>query len=214
VSVRPEFGPSLPALLAARGMSRRAMLLGAVALAAAGLGGWFALQAARDREHLVVDGPPAFNMVFKPSELHTVPVRAGELARIEGRRRNATVEISARPVAVPAYPRGDLAGGYLPVLAERRIAELRDLYGPVEIFEEGKSRINRHPGYQIGFAAPAPRGKLFARDAYIFPDGGSREGVLLSLRRVVLRRPTAADQEFFKNVKDAFNSFAFGESQP
>jgi hypothetical protein len=216
VSVRPEFGPTLPALLEARGVSRRAMLIGAVVLVAVALAGWFGLQAARDREQLVVAGPPAINLVFKPSVLHAAPARDGELARIEGRRRNVTAEITVRPVALPPLPGGgDVVGGYLPVLAERRIGELRGLYGPVGIVDEGKARINRNPGYQIGFAARTAGGKLLGRDAYVFPDEeGAREGVLLSLRRVVRRRQTAADEEFFKAVKEAFSSFAFGESQP
>lgn len=215
VAVRPEFGPTLPALLEARGVSRRAIVAGAIALLVLAVGGWLVLQSTRDREHLVVTGERTFNMVYKPSVLHEEPVRDGELVRIEGKRRNVTVEITARPIEVPAYSRGDVVGGYLPVFAEGRIAELRDLYDGVEIHDEGKSRINRQPGYQIGFSANVAEGKLFARDAYVLPDEeGAREGVLLSLRRVLLGRQTEADQEFFKTVKETFSSFAFGESQP
>jgi hypothetical protein len=216
VSVRPEFGPSLPALLGARGVSRRVMALAGVALVALAAGGWLFVQSRRDREHLVAGGPPAFNLVYSPSALHEVPPRGPELARLEGRLPRIAVTITVRRVEVPPYTRGDVVGGYLPVLAERRIAELRDAYGPVEIFDEGKARISLLPGYQIGFGARTPAGRrLFGRDTYVFPDDpAATEGVLLSLRRVVHRRQRVREDDFFDKAKEAYASFAFGESQP
>lgn len=216
MSVRPEFGPSLPALLGARGVSRRAMAVAAAGLVALLAGGWLFVQSRRDREQLVAAGPPAFNLVYAPSVLRERPARDGELARLEGRRRRIAVEIAVRRVEVPAYARGDVVGGFLPVLAEQRLDELRERYGPVEVFDEGKSRINRLPGYQIGFGARTPGGRrLFGRDAYVFPDDPrATEGVLVTLRRVVNGRQRVAEEEFFDTVKEAFASFAFGESQP
>jgi hypothetical protein len=216
VSVRPEFGPSLPALLGARGVSRRAMAVGAVALVAIAVGGWLLVQSLRDREQLVVDGPPVFNIVYAPSILHERPPRAGELARLEGRRKRIAVAITVRPVRGPSYARGDVVGGYLPVLAEQRLDELAKTYGPVEVFDEGKSRINRLPGYQIGFGARTSGGRrLFGRDAYVFPDDpAATEGVLLSLRRIPRGRQRVREEDYFDKVKEAYASFAFGESQP
>lgn len=215
VSVRPEFGPTLPALLRARGVSRRAMAIGAAALLAFAIAAVLVIRSQRDQAGLVVDGPPTFNLVYKPSIMHEAPPRAGELARLEGSRRNGSVEITVRAVHVPPYPQGDVVGGYLPVLAERRLAELRALYGPVQVFDEGKARINLFPGYQIGFGAQERHFKLFGRDAYVFPkESDVQDGVLLSLRRTVRRKPTAADEEFYKAAKLAFTSFAFGEGRP
>lgn len=216
VSVRPEFGPTLPALLSARGVSRRAMTLGVVGLVILAVAGWLLVQSMRDREHLVVVGPPAFNLVYAPSALSERPVRAGELARLEGRLKRVSVELTVRTVAIPARSPEDFIGGELPAAAERRLDELRAIHGPIEVFEEGKSRINRLPGYQIGFGARSPSGRrILGRDAYVFPDEpGATEGVLLSLRRVVRGRQRARDEEFFDKVKAAFVSFAFGENQP
>lgn len=215
MSVRPEFGPTLPELLAARGVSRRAMVAGALAFVVLAVTTWLVAQSLRDREQLVVDGPPVFNLVYAPSALHEAPPREDELARLEGSRRNLTVEITVRPIEVPPYGRGDVVGGYLPILAERRLHELAELYGPIDVHDEGKSRINRLPGYQIGFEARVPQGRLFGRDAYVFPDDPkATAGVLLSLRRVIKRKQTVADDEFFDVVKDAFASFNYGESQP
>jgi len=215
VSVRPELGPTLPALLAARGVSRRTMIAGAIVLLVVVVAGWLAIRSGRDRAQLQASGPPAFNLVYQPSVLHEAPRRPGELARLEGRRRDLSVEITVRPITVPRYARADVIGGYLPILAERRLHELAELYGPVEVYDEGKSRINHLPGYQIGFSARPAEGRLLGRDAYVFPDDDrATEGVLLSLRRVVRRRQTAADRDYFDLVKQAFTSFAFGSDQP
>lgn len=216
MSVRPEFGPSLPALLGARGVSRRAMVVAAAVLVALAAGGWLLIQSARDREHLVVSGPPSFNLVYAPSVLRERPARDGELARLEGRLKRISVELAVRRIELAPYDGGDVVGGYLPVLAERRIAELRATYGPIEIFDEGKARISRLPGYQIGFGARTAAGdRLFGRDAYVLPDDpGATEGVLLTLRRVVDGKQRLREEEFFDKAKEAFASFAFGEDQP
>ena len=215
VSVRPEFGPSLPALLASRGVSRRAMALGAVALVLAAVAAWLGIGALRDREHLVVDGPPQFNLVYAPSVLTEQEPREDELVRLEGERPNLSVELTVRPVDVPAAEGENVVGGYLPILAERRLADLADLYGPVGVIDEGKSRINGQPGYQIGFRTMRGDDRLFGRDAYVFPDEpGATEGLLLSLRRTIRRKQTPADEEFYDKVKEAFSSLALGSGQP
>jgi hypothetical protein len=192
------------------------MALGAFLLVALAVGGWLLVQAARDREHLVVDGPPEFNLVYAPSVLHEVDARDGELVRLEGARKRLRVELTVRPVKVPAYDRGDVIGGYLPLLAEQRLTDLRALYGPVEVFDEGKSRINRQPGYQIGFGTRTAGGRrVFGRDAYVFPDDPqATDGVLVSLRRFPHGRQRVADDEWFDKAKEAFTSFAFGSGQP
>jgi len=191
------------------------MIARGAALTIVALAAWFTLQAARDREHLVVAGPPVFNLVYPPSEFHRAAARGGELMRLEGGGRHVSAAITARAVHLPAYPGGDIVGGYLPILAEGRIAELRNRYGPLQIFNEGKARINLFPGYQIGFGARRGALRIFGRDTYLFPsETDDRDGVLLSLRRFVRRKPTAQDDVFFQAAKDAFNTFAFGESQP
>ena len=213
--MRPEFGPTLPALLAARGVSRRAMAIGAVALVAFAVAAVLVIRAQRDQADLVVAGPPTFNLVYPPSILHEAQTRDGELARLEGSRRNGSVAITVRAIRVPPYPGADVVGGYLPILAEQRLAELQAQYGSIEVFDEGKARINLFPGYQIGFGARVAGARLFGRDTYLFPqETGVQDGVLLSLRRTVRHKPTAADDDFYRAAKAVFTSFAFGEGRP
>ena len=215
MSVRPEFGPSLPALLAARGISRRAMAAGALALAVLAAAAWLGIQASRDREHLVVEGPPEFNLTYAPSVLAEREPKEDELVRLEGERRNLSVELTVRAVSVPAEEGEAVVGGYLPILAERRLDDLADLYGPIGVIDEGKSRINGQPGYQIGFRTQRGDVRLFGRDAYVFPEGeGATEGLLVSLRRTIRRKQTEADEAWFDKVKEAFSSLALGASRP
>lgn len=213
--MRPEFGPSLPALLEARGVSRRAAAIGLGALLALAVGAFLAARALRDSDQLVAPGPPVFNLVYAPSALREREPRAGELARLAGRRRNVSITIAVRRAELPPYERGDVVGGLLPLVAEERLAELERQYGEVEVLEEGKARTNLLPGYQIGFAARVGGERLFGRDTYVFPDDPqAREGVLLSMRRTVRGRQTQADEAFFDLAKEAFASFAFGEGRP
>ena len=215
MSVRPEFGPTLPALLLARGVSRRALAIGSAALVLAAVAAVIAIRAGRDEATLVVAGPPTFNLVYPPSQLHEAPPRSGELFRLAGRSPHGSVTISGRAVIVPPYPGGDVVGGYLPILAEQRLEQLHALYGSVEVFDEGKARINLFPGYQIGFGAQRGGHRIFGRDTYVFPgEGDARDGVLLSLRRDVTGRANATDDAFFKTAKLVFTSFAFGEGRP
>lgn len=191
------------------------MAAGAAALLVLAIAAWFGVQALRDSEHLVIDGPPQFNLVYAPSVLSEKEPRDGELARLEGARPNLSVELTVRPVAVPAAESDAVVGGYLPILAERRLAELEELYGPVGVIDEGKSRINGQPGYQIGFRATRGADALFGRDAYVFSEeGGTTEGLLLSLRRTIRRKQTAADEDFYDKVKEAFSSIALGAGRP
>lgn len=192
------------------------MWFGGTALAALAVAVVLVVRAARDSERLVAGGPPAFNLVYAPSAFAEAPAQDGELARIEGRRRAATVTLTVRRVEVPPYGDGDVVGGFLPLLAEERIAELEEQYGGIGVYDEGKARINELPGYQIGFDARDGDRRVYGRDAYVFPDDpAATEGVLLSMRRVVTRRDASpAAEEFADLAKEAFASFAFGADRP
>ena len=192
------------------------MWIGMAALAALAVALVLLVRATRDSEQLVADGPPAFNLVYAPSAFEEVQPQDGELARISGRRRSATVTIAVERVEVPPYGDGDVVGGHLPLLAEQRIAELDGQYRGIGVYDEGKARINELPGYQIGFDARDGDRRVYGRDAYAFPDDPSAtEGVLITMRRVVTRRDSsAAAEEFADLAKEAFASFAFGDDRP
>ena len=205
----------MPGLLAARGVSRRAMLLGLAGVVALAVVVVLVAKALDDNRQITVNGPPQFNLVYDTTLLHETKPRPGELMRLEGRRPHVRVALTAQRFSVPPYGSGDIIGGYLPVLGERREAQLRAQYGPIQIYDEGKARFGEHTGFQIGYSAKTPSGPMFGRDAYVLPaETGAREGVLLSLRRYLHGHQTAADQDYFKNIKQAYASFNFGADRP
>lgn len=215
MAVRAELGPTLPALLAARGVSRRGMALGLAALVV--LGGLLVLaaRALSDQEKVVVDGPPQFNLVYAQDVLHRVDPRPGEVLRLEGARRRIRVSIAARPVTFPPTPATDLVGGYLPILAERREDQLRRRYEDLGIADEGKANVNRNPGYQIGFTGRRGGIRILGRDVYLVPDEhGARRGILLSLRQRRTGRLRPADRDFLDAAREALSSFNFGSGRP
>lgn len=212
MAVRPEFGPTLPALLRARRPLRRAFAAGTVAVIALVVV-VLIVRAHRGIDQAVVHGTPTFNVVYDTSVLHRVAPHAGDLLRLEGAKGHVRVVVSVRAAHLPAYAGKDVVAGLLPALAEGRERQLRALYGPLQIFDEGRARTNGAPGYQIGFRAGTAGHLLFGRDVYAFPDEiAPRTGVLISLRQFERRKPTAAENAFLKTAKNAFHSFTFGEA--
>lgn len=216
VAVRPEFGPTLPALLGARGVSRRAMIAGAAAVVLAAIGIVALARHLSHTRHLVVRAPLAFNFTYDNSLVHPAKPHPGELARLEGtsgpRRR---VVITARVVSLPPFD-GDLVGGYLPVHAERRLAELQAAYPGLQVTDEGKARTNDAPGYQIGFlvrTGTQPLRRLFGRDVYALPEQqGSRVGILISLRQYLRGATKPPDLDWIRSTRTISRSFTFGTS--
>jgi hypothetical protein len=219
VAVRPEFGPTLPALLAARGVSRRTMALGLVVLIAAGVGAVTLVRQLSHSRTLDVGGPLPFSITYDRTIFHPAAPHPGELARLEGSRRgkHLTADITARTVSLPPYS-DNLLGGYLPVLAETRIGQLRAAYPTLEILDEGKARTNDAPGYQIGFRAVLsahPLRRMFGRDIYALPGTpGTRLGILISVRQFVRGKATQPDQDWIGSVRATFRSFAFDSVGP
>lgn len=183
--VRSGFGPTLRELLAPLpGPARWAAwaLLGlAVVVVAATLAVRLGLASRTSERQVVVRGERTFNLAYKEA---FVPVRdAGALLAIE-RRRGALLldRLVVRPFALPPY-RG-AASGVLPIVGGRH---LRDLRARVPGFvgassPEGRTRINRSPGYQVTFRYRSGRRTIYARDILLVPADGARDGVVIELR--------------------------------
>src|SRR5688500_18886593 len=111
--LRPGFGPSLPALVRKRfriapRTTAGVLLARLLVLAARALLGWRLARAPQR----VRRGDPVFNLVYDDAALREAAPRAGELARIEGRRGRVSVSIDVRPLSVPPFE-GDVAKGLL-----------------------------------------------------------------------------------------------------
>ena len=215
--VRPEFEPTLPALLRRRtGVRERTtvalLVLGLVLLAVAVL---LVRPRVDGMSQLVHRGEPTFNLLYATAALAEVEPAPGELARLEGRRGRRSVTITVRPLELPPYE-GDVVHGLLPAYASGHIRELRAQFERFRLRDEHRARINRAPGYEIRFRA-GPRGRrVRGIDTLIVPDEEeSRGALLLSMRREVDGRGarSADEKAFTKLASKAFRSLYYGTEQ-
>jgi hypothetical protein len=210
VGVRPEFQPTLPALVRrhAGWRERTTVVVLALALLAA-LVGMVLVRPRVDRIGDVVHrGEPAFTMQYRNDLFEEVDPRAGELARIEGRRGRQAVTIAVRPLELPPHE-GDVAHALLPVYASGHIRELAATEDGFELRAEQRARVNDAPGYEVRFRA----GSTFGSDLILVPADDEEQGALLvSLRREIRGRPklNASEEEFADLAMQAMRSLEYG----
>ncbi|HEX8083233.1 MAG TPA: hypothetical protein VF529_03020 [Solirubrobacteraceae bacterium] len=210
-SLRPGFGPALPALLRERfGVAPRATLVAAAVAALLLAGGILVAWRLSAERQLVHEGEPVFNLLYDDDALREVDPRPGELVRLEGRRGRVSVAIAVRPLRVPPF-RGDVAKGLLPVVAERYMDALRRRDPTFVIRDEGRSTVNDSPGYQIAYRTGSPGAFTYWREIFVVPDEEApRLGVVLTFENRRPHRISAAGADFVATGKSAFRSFRFG----
>ena len=210
-SLRPGFGPSLPALLRDRfGVApRTTLVVAAVAAVVVAAGVLLAVRAAAEKQ-LVHHGDPVFNLLYDDGALHEADPRPGELVRLEGRRKRVAVAVVVRPLRLPAY-RGDVAKGLLPVQAQLYMDRLRSRDPTFVVRDEGRSTVNDSPGYQMAYRTGTPGHFTFWREIFVVPDEDApRLGVQLTLEN---RRPDRIGKrafDFVLTARSALRSFRFG----
>lgn len=216
--VRPEFEPTLPALVRRRfGVAERvtvALLILVLALVAV------AALLVRPQVDavgtLVHRSEPVFNLEYDTGALHAVTPHPGELARLEGRRGRQSVTITARPLELPASE-GDVAHGVLPVYASGHIRSLADEVDRFRLTEQHRARINDAPGYEVRFLSGPVARPTVGTDTLLVPDEDEERGaVLLSMRRTVdgPLRLNEREKEFADRASEAFRSFTYGTGRP
>jgi hypothetical protein len=210
-SLRPGFGPSLPALLHdRRGIPPRTTVVAVAAALAVLAGGALAAWWLTRDPQVVHRGDPVFNLVYDDAMLRPVDARAGELVRLEGRRGRVFVSIDVRPLSLPPF-RGDVAKGLLPVHAERYMNEMRRRDPTFQIREEGRSTVNESPGYQFAYSTGPPGSRRYWREIFVVPDEEApRSGVIIRFEN---RRPPRIGARAFELIdaaKSAYRSFNFG----
>jgi hypothetical protein len=216
---RPEFGPSLPALLRRRFGVAPLVTLGVVAVIA--IAGAAAIVVAIESPNapgtkVVHARPPVFNLLYPPKWMHRARARSGELMRIEGRRGKLTVSIVVRPLRLPRY-RGDVTHGLLPVYADRFAHAQAKMLPGFELVSEGRARVNNGVGYEIGFRSVRPQLREYGRDVLLVPDD-PEEGrglVTLSLRQVKPggKRFRKRERQLAYLSRKAYRSFRFGTAR-
>jgi hypothetical protein len=163
---------------------------------------------------VVVRDAPAFNLAH-PAELVREPPAGEEVLRLVRRRGPLFVQsFAVRPLTLPAY-RGEVSG-ILPIAADREWASLERRFARLELVQEGKTRVNEVPGYQLLFRARLGARRLFGRVVLLpEPVAGARRGWTLEL----LATPAAgvsraADVGVRGVIKQPYRTFRFGEEAP
>jgi hypothetical protein len=214
MGVRSEFQPTLPALMRRRfGLRERTtiilILLAVLAFAAAVL----LVRPRVDRIGEVVHrDTPAFTLQYRNDLFGEVEPRSGELARVEGRRGRQSVEITVRPLELPAHE-GDVAHALLPIYASGHIRDLTAEIDSFELRSEHRARVNDAPGYEVRFRTGEPGRYTFGSDLMLVPSEDETEDALLvTLRREIEGRTrlTRREEEFADLAFEAMRSISYG----
>jgi hypothetical protein len=214
-TVRPEFGPTLPDLVARRTGRPLArvqawMLAGLALLAVLGFVAHRVLS--EDITHFVQREPLAFNFLY-PETLHQQQDKQGGYVRLTN--RDDTASFTVRPLKLPPYD-GEVSG-FLPAYATAYVKQLEQRFPGFEFVEEGKARINEVPGYTVWFRQRRP-GKTTRYGRFtLLPElkPGAREGVVLELLQDRSRRIANAQAVATVGVlKQPYRSFRYGTERP
>jgi hypothetical protein len=212
--VRREFAPTLPALLRRRFGVPPVVTL-ALALVACAVAVPIAIGAITGSNaagtKTVHESAPVFNLLH-PDSIRPVEPHAGELMRLEGRRRKLDVSIVVRPLKLPPYD-GDVTHGLLPVYSHGFAEAQRRILPGFQLVEEGHVRVRNAVGYEIGFRAVRGGERTFGRDVLVIPDDPEEAKglVTISLRQHKAGGPlTGREPGFAFAARKVYRSFRYG----
>ncbi|MEA2219927.1 MAG: hypothetical protein QOJ35_2553 [Solirubrobacteraceae bacterium] len=210
--VKPQYGPTLPQLVAPLPRAGRIAVMALAALLVAGVAAL--LVSTRPNETaVVVRGPTTFNLAYGP-QLRRVR-EPGTLLALRRERAGLFLDsYVVRPLVLASY-RGAV-GGTLPVYAFSYLQRLRRRYGPFDLVFEGRTRINNAIGYQLVLRARRAGRTLYVRHVLLFGETpeGPRRGVVLELESTpAAGTPNALATGNAGPLKQALRSFRFGTSR-
>jgi hypothetical protein len=212
-AVRPEFGPTLPELLAPRlralpGPARLALGVLAAALVLVILWALLLRGPGGGQRTLLVHRPTTFNFTYAPPLVERAP-HAGELARVTGRGQSFVV----RDLRLPAY-RGD-SSGFLPIWTTRVSEALARRLPGYQWRYEGRANVNGFQGYELVYQYRPQDRLMYGRRVFLLPLTTDRRGVqidLLARRSGAVPRADAIGRDGV--LKLALRSFRFGTDGP
>lgn len=223
-TLRPEYGPSLPNLVAARlrWPLRRAriVLIGLFAVLVLIQGARMVASSGSGLTNdAIVAKPFAFTLGYRDG-LERVPPKAGEALRLTtppGQKTDETFKVSQ--LRLPPYS-GDPAG-VLPIVAARQVAALRRAF-PTDFRYRGDSRarINELPGQQILFQTRIGGRLYYGKRFLLLPDvvpemPSPRDGAVLTLlSKYSSATPSVDAVGSFGLMKSALRSFRLGTERP
>jgi len=220
--VRPEFGPTLPELLAprVRALPRAAQIALAV-LAALVVGGAVYVvvhrREADERPQAVVRSPIAYNLLYT-APLERVAPRGRETLRLQTRAgASAPQSFTVTPYKLPPY-KGD-ATGILTLQSANMITQMRRTIPGFVWRGDGRVNYNRQPGYEILYQAKIDGRTTYGRRTILLPGGDTppHEGVdiwMVAARSDAIPRVDAVGATNGTALKTAIRSFRFGTERP
>lgn len=218
--VQPRFRPTLSDLLGPhwRALPRalRVAIVAVVAVIAvvAVVGLYAAVRPTAGRHVVVVPGAHAVNFLYV-SPLHRVAPQRGQLVALSTPAGASEPQrFAVRPLTLPPYS-GD-PGGALVLYSVKLERYLEAEHPGLIIRDEGRSRINMAPGYQVTFQTREGGRTVFGRDIMIVPDqNGARVGAVLEMISVLSPHVPKADELGSVNpLKLSLRSFRLGSQRP
>jgi hypothetical protein len=183
--VKPQYGPTLPALLAPRWRSAsvglRGLVVAAVAAVVVAVVAAVVVVGARTSSFVYRGSPVSFNFSY-PRGLRQVKPPAGADLRLEGRTPSGRLRdwFEVDPLALPPYS-GEISG-QLPVFAANYIAELVRRIPGFRLQTETKTRINLTAGYSVTYSGQIEGQLMYGRLVMLVPAlTGARNGVVLNM---------------------------------
>jgi len=220
--VRPEFGPTLPELLAprVRALPRAVQVALAVLAALVVAGAAYAVVHQREsdaRPQAVVRSPIAYNLLYAPP-LQRVAPRGRETLRLQTPSGTAAPQrFTVTPYKLPPY-KGD-ATGILTLQSANMITQMRRTIPGFVWRGDGRVNYNRQPGYEILYQAKIDGRTTYGRRTILLPGGDTppREGVdiwMVAARSASTPRVDAVGATNGSALKTAIRSIRFGTERP
>jgi hypothetical protein len=214
--VRPEFGPTLPELLAPR--VRALPRAGRLALAALAAGvvvvvAWLVLIGPGGSKGVLVRKPVTFNTIYTDA-MTRVPPRPGEVLRLTT-PSGPPESMAVRILRLPPY-RGDVSAT-MTLLAAGMIDRMRAVYPGFVYRSDGRANVNKQPGYQILFQARIGGRTIYGRRVLLVgaPDPPPR--LALDITLLAARSPSVPKADAIGAngpLKTPFRSLRFGTDRP
>jgi hypothetical protein len=211
ISVRPEFRPTLPELLAGRTTAWRYGLIGFYVVVLAIVLWLLLLRGDPSSTHVVKSGAVPFNLTYD-SAMREVTPHGNERLRLTGTRHRL---VTVSPLALPVYQgRPD---GFLPAYSERISEQMARQFDGYQRRRDGRPSVNRIPGYEIVFQYRRDGHTAYGRRILLLNSyaDGARAGVdllLLEDRSKVV--PSVDAIGTTGSLKTLLRSFAFGTAAP
>jgi len=183
--VKPQYGPTLPALAAPRWRSAsvglRALVVAALVVVLAAVVAAVLIVHAQTASFVYRGSPVSFNFTY-PRGLRQVKPPTGADLRLEGRTPAGRLRewFQVDPLTLAPYS-GEVSG-QLPVFATNYIAGLARRVPGFRLQTETKARINLTAGYSVTYSGQIAGQLMYGRLVMLVPGlTGLRNGVILNM---------------------------------